>query len=29
VSIDSRAYGPVRSDRLLGRVVLRMPLGDC
>jgi signal peptidase I len=29
VSIDSRAYGPVRSDRLLGRVVLRLPLGDC
>lgn len=29
VSIDSRTYGPVRSDRLLGRVVLRLPLGDC
>jgi signal peptidase I len=29
VSIDSRAYGPVPSERLLGRVVLRLPFGDC
>ena len=28
-SIDSRAYGPVRSDGLIGRVVLRLPLGEC
>ena len=28
-SIDSRAYGPVESDRLLGTVALRLPLGDC
>jgi signal peptidase I len=28
-SIDSRAYGPVPSDRLIGTVALRVPLGDC
>lgn len=29
VSIDSRAYGPVPSDRLLGTVAVRVPIGDC
>jgi len=28
-SIDSRVYGPVPSDRLIGTVALRVPLGDC
>lgn len=28
-SIDSRSYGPVRSEALIGRVVLRLPLGQC
>jgi signal peptidase I len=28
-SIDSRSYGPVRSEALIGRVVLRLPLGEC
>ena len=28
-SIDSRAYGPVPADRLLGTVALRLPVGDC
>lgn len=28
-SIDSRSYGPVPSEALLGRVVLRLPLGEC
>lgn len=28
-SIDSRAYGPVPADRLIGTVALRMPLGEC
>jgi signal peptidase I len=28
-SIDSRVYGPVQADRLLGTVALRLPLGDC
>lgn len=28
-SIDSRAYGPVPSDGLIGTVVMRVPLGDC
>ena len=28
-SIDSRAYGPVRADQLLGKVIWRLPLGDC
>ena len=28
-SIDSRAYGPVRSEDLVRRVVLRVPLGEC
>jgi signal peptidase I len=29
VSIDSRVYGPVSSDRLIGTVAMRVPLGDC
>jgi signal peptidase I len=29
VSIDSRTYGTVRADRLLGTVALRLPVGDC
>ena len=28
-SIDSRVYGPVTSDRLIGTVAMRVPLGDC
>jgi signal peptidase I len=28
-SIDSRAYGPVPEDRLMGTVAMRVPLGDC
>lgn len=28
-SIDSRAYGPVPADRLIGTVALRMPFGEC
>lgn len=28
-SIDSRAFGPVPGDRLLGRVVLRLHRGEC
>jgi signal peptidase I len=28
-SIDSRVYGPVPSERLIGTVALRVPLGDC
>lgn len=28
-SIDSRAYGPVPADRLLGTIALRLPVGDC
>jgi signal peptidase I len=28
-SIDSRAYGSVRGDRLLGTVAGRLPLGEC
>jgi signal peptidase I len=28
-SIDSRSYGPVPADRLLGTVALRVPAGDC
>jgi signal peptidase I len=28
-SIDSRAYGPVRADRLLGTVAVRLSLGEC
>ena len=28
-SIDSRAYGSVPEDRLLGTVALRLPTGDC
>jgi signal peptidase I len=28
-SIDSRTYGPVPADRLIGRIVLRLPVGDC
>jgi signal peptidase I len=28
-SIDSRSYGPVRADRLLGTVAVRLPLGGC
>jgi signal peptidase I len=28
-SIDSRVYGPVPSDRLIGTVAMRVPLGDC
>ena len=28
-SIDSRAYGPVPEDRLLGTVAMRLPVGDC
>jgi signal peptidase I len=28
-SVDSRAYGPVQADRLLGTVALQLPLGDC
>jgi signal peptidase I len=29
VSVDSRVYGPVPADRLIGTVALRVPLGDC
>lgn len=29
VSIDSRAYGPVEGDNLIGRIALRLPLGEC
>jgi signal peptidase I len=29
VSIDSRAYGPVAADSLIGRIALRLPLGEC
>ncbi len=28
-SIDSRAYGPVPAEQLLGTVALRLPVGDC
>lgn len=28
-SIDSRVYGPVPSERLIGTVAMRVPLGDC
>ena len=28
-SIDSRAYGPVPEDRLLGTVAMRLAVGDC
>jgi signal peptidase I len=28
-SIDSRDYGPVKADRLLGRIALRLPVGEC
>jgi len=28
-SIDSRVYGPVPSDRLIGTIAMRVPLGDC
>jgi signal peptidase I len=28
-SIDSRVYGPVSSDQLIGTVAMRVPLGDC
>lgn len=28
-SIDSRSYGPVQADRLLGTVAMRLHLGDC
>lgn len=28
-SIDSRSYGTVPADRLLGTVALRVPVGDC
>jgi signal peptidase I len=28
-SVDSRVYGPVSSDRLIGTVAMRVPLGDC
>jgi signal peptidase I len=29
VSIDSRNYGPVPADRLIGGIALRLPLGEC
>ena len=29
VSIDSRVYGPVSADRLMGTVAMQVPLGDC
>jgi len=29
VSVDSRVYGPVSADRLIGTVAMRVPLGDC
>ena len=29
VSIDSRVYGPVAADRLIGTVAMRIPVGDC
>ena len=29
VSIDSRVYGPVAADRLIGTVAMRVPVGDC
>ena len=29
VSIDSRAYGPVPAERLIGRIAWRLPLGEC
>lgn len=28
-SVDSRAYGPVSSERLLGTIAARWPTGDC
>jgi signal peptidase I len=29
VSIDSRAYGPVPADRLVGRIAWQLPFGEC
>ncbi len=29
VSIDSRAYGPVRAESLIGRIAWRLPFGEC
>lgn len=29
VSIDSRTYGPVRAETLIGRIAWRLPLGEC
>lgn len=29
VSIDSRAYGPVPAESLIGRIAWRLPFGDC
>ncbi len=29
ISIDSRAYGPVAADSLIGRIALRLPFGEC
>jgi signal peptidase I len=28
-SIDSRTYGPVPAERLIGRIAWRLPLGEC
>jgi signal peptidase I len=29
VSIDSRAYGPVPAERLVGRIAWQLPFGEC